>query len=252
MFEKNEYWELSKRDSLVCINIRPVVTSIQVLDSPKMSEHYSPPTYITVMGDEKKSRVGSTESTAPIYISWTQGQARVLLIPQPGDDSRDPLNWPFAKKGRILAVGCIASFSALAAPLADQINLVQQSKIYHKKPSETCGWWTRNDPTGLEATKMTKLTDYRGYLASRFVAGFFGTVTIQAFTAFYIALDFGFILSPTFAGFVAANADWPVEYWWSIAMVAFSALLVLLILEETKFNRASPDPVSYATCYHTT
>lgn len=59
-------------------------------------------------------------------------QNGIVLIPRPLDDPRDPLNWPFRKKCTITAVLCLALFAGYAAPFCGQLNLIQQSKLYHK------------------------------------------------------------------------------------------------------------------------
>lgn len=61
----------------------------------------------------------------------------VLLVPQPSDDPRDPLNWPQAKKIRILVILSLASFAGTASSLANQLGLFPQAKTYHKTPVET-------------------------------------------------------------------------------------------------------------------
>lgn len=193
--------------------------------------------------------------------------------------------WSFAKKARIVAVICIAVFSAYAAPLAGQINLVQQSKLYHTTPTvvayansaASAGlasggfffaplahkfgrpsiiFWTLIGCLGAQiaAPFQTGHDDLTNYILTRFFAGFFGGLVGvlgsrllydmfylhqrgRAFTAFYFSLNFGTIAGPTFAGYVAANAYWPIEYWWNVGMVALSIILIFVFLEETGFNR---------------
>ncbi|TVY26801.1 putative MFS-type transporter protein [Lachnellula hyalina] len=105
------------------------------------------------------------------------------------------------------------------------------------------------------APKMTKQGDYWSYFGSRFLAGFFGMVTSvlgpkylvdlfflhqrgRVFTILHLALNFGASAGPTFSGFIAANRYWPVEYWWSVGLLAFTAILVFCFLEETSFDRS--------------
>lgn len=104
------------------------------------------------------------------------------------------------------------------------------------------------------APMMTGKGDYWSYFGSRFLAGFFGMATSvlgpkylvdlfflhqrgRVFTIIHLALNFGASAGPTFSGFIAANRYWPVEYWWSVAMLAFTAVVVFLFLEETNFDR---------------
>jgi MFS family permease len=60
----------------------------------------------------------------------------------------------------------------------------------------------------------------------------------RAFTILHIAMNFGASAGPTFGGFIAANNSWPVEYWWSVTLLGITAILILLFLEETGFDRS--------------
>lgn len=101
---------------------------------------------------------------------------------------------------------------------------------------------------------MTRPDQYAAYLVSRYFSAFFGvTVSVlgprylvdmfflhqrgRAFTVLHLALNFGASAGPTFAGFVAANDYWPVEYWWSVALTAFTIIIVFLFLDETNYDR---------------
>lgn len=105
---------------------------------------------------------------------------------------------------------------------------------------------------------MTGPNDYAPYLVSRYFASFFGVVVSilgprylvdmfflhqrgRAFTVLHLALNFGASAGPTFAGFVAATSYWPVEYWWSVSLVAFTIVVVFLFLEETNYDRIDID-----------
>ncbi|KAK3935946.1 major facilitator superfamily domain-containing protein [Diplogelasinospora grovesii] len=105
------------------------------------------------------------------------------------------------------------------------------------------------------APMMTRPDQYAPYLVSRYFSAFFGvTVSVlgprylvdmfflhqrgRAFTVLHLALNFGASAGPTFAGFVAANAYWPVEYWWSVALTGFTIIIVFLFLEETSYDRS--------------
>ena len=104
---------------------------------------------------------------------------------------------------------------------------------------------------------MTNRDQYIAYVLSRFFSGFFGSIAVQlgsriivdlyflhqrgrAFTAIWVASDFGIVAGPTFSALVAANAYWPSEYWWSIACLGLSIILVFFLLEETSFERDQP------------
>ncbi|OCL10283.1 MFS general substrate transporter [Glonium stellatum] len=101
---------------------------------------------------------------------------------------------------------------------------------------------------------MTGRENYNAYVVSRFVSGFFGglipvlgpriLVDIfflhqrgRAFTAFHMSLDFGTLVGPTFSAFISAKTNWPAEYWWSVALIAVSAICVFLFIEDTSYDR---------------
>ena len=101
---------------------------------------------------------------------------------------------------------------------------------------------------------MTGEHQYWAYFMSRYFAGFFGMVVSvlgprylvdlfflhqrgRAFTILHLALNFGASAGPTFSGFIAANHSWTIEYWWSVGLLSGTAILVLLFLEETGFDR---------------
>jgi MFS family permease len=75
--------------------------------------------------------VPSAEDGSP-SPDFNKIQDRVVLIPRPLDDPRDPLNWSFRKKCIIVATLSIAMFAGYAAPFCGQLNLTQQAKLYHK------------------------------------------------------------------------------------------------------------------------
>jgi MFS family permease len=61
----------------------------------------------------------------------------------------------------------------------------------------------------------------------------------RAFTILHLALNFGASAGPTFSGFITANNSWTIEYWWSVGLLGFTAILVFLFLEETGFDRTA-------------
>jgi MFS family permease len=104
---------------------------------------------------------------------------------------------------------------------------------------------------------MTGETQYWAYFMSRYFAGFFGMVVSvlgprylvdmfflhqrgRAFTVLHLALNFGASAGPTFSGYVAAKRYWPIEYWWSVALLGVTAILVFCLLEETGYDRLNP------------
>lgn len=109
--------------------------------------------------------------------------------------------------------------------------------------------------TQIWAPLMTGSDQYAPYLVSRYFAAFFGTsVGVlgprylvdmfflhqrgRAFTLLHLALNFGASAGPTFSGFIAANLYWPVEYWWSVGLAAFTLIPTFLFLEDTTYDRS--------------
>ena len=108
--------------------------------------------------------------------------------------------------------------------------------------------------TQIWALKMTHSGDYNGYIVSRMFSGLFGGVVGvigprilvdlfflhergRVFSAFHMALNFGIISGPTFSALFSATNDWPNEYWWSVGLLALSAVLVFAVVEETGWRR---------------
>jgi MFS family permease len=105
---------------------------------------------------------------------------------------------------------------------------------------------------------MTRENEYWAYFMSRYFGGFFGMVVSvlgprylvdmfflhqrgRAFTVLHLALNFGASAGPTFSGYVAAKRYWPIEYWWSVALLGVTAILVFCLLEETGYDRLNPE-----------
>jgi MFS family permease len=109
--------------------------------------------------------------------------------------------------------------------------------------------------TQIWAPLMTRPDQYVPYLLSRYFAAFFGVVVSvlgprylvdmfflhqrgRAFTVLNLALVFGASAGPTFSGFVAAHAYWPIEYWWHVALTSFTIFPVIFFLEDTNYDRS--------------
>ncbi|MCJ1311613.1 hypothetical protein MMC25_005286 [Agyrium rufum] len=60
----------------------------------------------------------------------------VVLIPQPSDDPRDPLNWPNRKKYLMLFALCFAGFAAATAPVAHQTAYFVIAESLEKTPTQ--------------------------------------------------------------------------------------------------------------------
>ncbi|EED17056.1 conserved hypothetical protein [Talaromyces stipitatus ATCC 10500] len=56
----------------------------------------------------------------------------IILVPQPSDDSADPLNWSQRKKYMTLGIVSLAAFTSHCAALANQQGISPQAKLYHK------------------------------------------------------------------------------------------------------------------------
>jgi hypothetical protein len=50
----------------------------------------------------------------------------------------------------------------------------------------------------------------------------------------------GVAVGPTFSGFIVENADWPVQFWYIVGLMAMCAVLCFLFLDETTWNRENP------------
>lgn len=53
---------------------------------------------------------------------------RTVLIPQPSDDSNDPLNWSQTKKNIVLAVVCACTFLPDYGSVTGAVTLIPQAK----------------------------------------------------------------------------------------------------------------------------
>jgi hypothetical protein len=126
------------------------------------------------------------------------------------------------------------------------------------------------------ASQMTSVSDYNGFIVSRFFGAFFGSVagvlgprilvdlfflhqrgislgfflgalftqnnmfifcSGRAFTVFHWCFDFGTVAGPTLSALIAARTDWTYTYKWTAGLVAASTLLVFFFLQETSWDR---------------
>ncbi|RAK99002.1 putative polyamine transporter [Aspergillus ibericus CBS 121593] len=71
----------------------------------------------------------STISPSPA-LKTTGGKNPIVLIPQPSDDPKDPLNWSPAKKYWTLFLLCYAGFAALGLPSSQQLTYYVQAAAY--------------------------------------------------------------------------------------------------------------------------
>ncbi|RDW80542.1 hypothetical protein BP5796_05240 [Coleophoma crateriformis] len=130
------------------------------------------------------------------------------LVPQPSNDPRDPLNWPFKRKMEILVVLCLSTFAGFCGPLAGQLQVNPQATLYdvstvsisYQNSAANSGmvigsillfplshvigrsstiFWSL---VGLFVAQiwsacMTSPNDYNPWIVARGFSGFFGTMT---------------------------------------------------------------------------
>ncbi|PWY76506.1 putative polyamine transporter [Aspergillus sclerotioniger CBS 115572] len=70
-----------------------------------------------------------TPSPSP-RLKTTGGNNPIVLIPQPSDDPKDPLNWSPAKKYGMLFLLCYVGFAALSLPSSQQLTYYVQASAY--------------------------------------------------------------------------------------------------------------------------
>lgn len=109
------------------------------------------------------------------------------------------------------------------------------------------------------SARMTHEDDYVKFIISRMLSGMFGSVpsalgggTImdifflhqrgKAFMVFSLCLQLGAVSGPTFGAFIVEYQSWTVCFWWTVALLGVTAILVLLFSEETNFNRKLRKP----------
>ena len=101
---------------------------------------------------------------------------------------------------------------------------------------------------------MTKSSQFIPFLLSRLFAGLCGAIPSvfgariifdtffvhergRAFSVFHISFLLGVIGIPTLGAFSSADVDWPIMFWWTVAILGFTLIMVFLFLEETGFDR---------------
>lgn len=91
--------------------------------------------FLTKVPDSPESPTRPLEK-ATMTVKTDAQDSKVLLIPTPTDDPRDPLNWPLSRKFLVCFALCFALFAGFSAPFNGQIQLVQQAKLYGKTTVE--------------------------------------------------------------------------------------------------------------------
>ncbi|KAL2014532.1 hypothetical protein VTN00DRAFT_2057 [Thermoascus crustaceus] len=218
-------------------------------------------------------------------LSNPKCRGNIVLVPQPSDDPRDPLNWSQGKKCGILSILCLAAFSGMASALANQLGFGAQAKTYRKELGELAYtisaavagiaagplfivplahifgrssviFWSLIGcmGCGIWSARMTGEGDYIPFTVSRLFGGIFGSIPSilgaqplmdmfflhergKVFTTFHLSFLLGTVAGPTFCGFVVQHADWPFEFWWTVALQGVVSVLAFIFLEETGFTR---------------
>ena len=92
------------------------------------------------------------------------------------------------------------------------------------------------------------------FVGSRLLSGIFGAVPSavgggiildvfflhhrgRAFACYEVAIIFGATSGPTFSGFITGSADWTICFWWTVGLLSIAAILVLMLAEESDFDR---------------
>lgn len=101
---------------------------------------------------------------------------------------------------------------------------------------------------------MTNENDYVRFIISRLLSGMFGSVPSavgggiildvfflhdrgKAFICYEVSILLGATVGPTFSGFISNSQSWTICFWWTVPLLAISAIAVLLVAEETGYDR---------------
>lgn len=66
----------------------------------------------------------------------------------------------------------------------------------------------------------------------------------KAFAVYSTTFTLGIVVGATFCGVIIQHSTWPVNFWWLVASNGFAALLILLFMEETGFDRTDPEELA--------
>ncbi|KUI64804.1 hypothetical protein VM1G_01242 [Cytospora mali] len=161
--------------------------------------------FTNVPDSPASATVPSTHEKAPMTVTANAEDSKIILVPKPSDDPRDPLNWPLSRKVVVAFALCFALFTGFSGPFNGQIQIAQQAKLYGKTTVEItyfnsaasggllagCWfWWPISKKIGRSATifwcligtlitqiwscYMRAPDQYDAFMASKFCAGFFG------------------------------------------------------------------------------
>ncbi|KAJ3476205.1 hypothetical protein NLI96_g11318 [Meripilus lineatus] len=191
----------------------------------------------------------------------TGRHAHIVLMPQPSDDPRDPLNWPtWKKEGCFWTLAFVASLDGALSPLvsAGYVVLAQQFDISVDDVTSTFGTILLGLATfmlfqGALAEKWGHRIVYLGSVflmfisciwcaaspslgsirASRVFQGF-GMSAFQSLTANTIEQVY---LGPLVCSYVIENLSWQWGFWIVSIPLGISVLLVFFLVPETTFHR---------------
>ncbi|ESZ92443.1 hypothetical protein SBOR_7160 [Sclerotinia borealis F-4128] len=196
---------------------------------------------------------------------------KIVLVPHPSDDPRDPLNWPMRKKAPIVAALCLATFAGLASCLAGQLIPAPQAKLYGVEITKLAFQTSCSNAgmivgslilfplshklgrssvilcstvgvfvTQVWAASMTHSTQYAPFMASRGMAGFFGIIAGILGPRVLFDLFFLHQRGRVFTYFYWALDFGTVTYafWWTAGLAALAAIMVFLFVYETSWDRS--------------
>lgn len=104
------------------------------------------------------------------------------------------------------------------------------------------------------SSQMTSENDYVRFIISRMMSGIFGSVPSavgggiildtfflhdrgKAFICYEVSILLGATVGPTFSGFISNSQSWTICFWWTVPLLAISAIALLLVGEETGYDR---------------
>ena len=109
------------------------------------------------------------------------------------------------------------------------------------------------------AAKMTAANDFIPFTLSRLFAGLFAAVPAilgsgyvvdlfflhqrgKAFAVFEVVVIIAVVGGGTLSGFVAETQSWQFVFWWTLGPIGAAAVLVLLFVHDTTWDRKSKSP----------
>ena len=101
---------------------------------------------------------------------------------------------------------------------------------------------------------MVDKSDYVRFIISRLLSGMLGSVPSaigggvildvfflqdrgKAFICYEVSILLGATVGPTFSGFISDSQSWTVCFWWTVPLLAISAIAIFLLAEETHYDR---------------